>query len=150
MPSFCTIVLLAALMVAIAGLAAVRYLSGRGMGGGRPIAGVRLTCAKSGPLSADGDSKNRLGSRNPLKAAVRSPKADIVHSYSGIEISAASGNVRLYGRPRHIGSSGGYDASHAGVSMIEDSRFAVWFTLQWRLVCRLRVFEGADARPGGR
>jgi hypothetical protein len=66
---------------------------------------ARLTCAKSGPLAADGCSKNRRGSKKAqLEAAVRSPKAANVLSYSGSEISAAPGNVRIYGRSRHIGT----------------------------------------------
>jgi hypothetical protein len=62
-----------------------------------------LDCAKSRPLSADGVGKVE-GFKIQLEAVVRPPKAANVHSYSGSEISAAPGNVRLYGRSRHIGA----------------------------------------------
>jgi hypothetical protein len=68
--------------------------------------------------------------------------------YSGSEMSAAPGRVRLYGQIKAYRDLGGVHVWHAGVSWIEGSRCAAWFTRAVAPVCRLRVFEGADA--GGR
>lgn len=68
---------------------------------------------------------------------------------AGREISAVPGNVRLYGQIKACRVLGGVDVWHAGVSRIESSRCAAWFTRAVAPVCRLRVFEGADAGRAG-
>ena len=69
--------------------------------------------------------------------------------YSGSEMSAAPGRVRLYEQIKAYRDLGGVHVWHAGVSWIESSRCAAWFTRAVAPVCRLRVFEGADAGRAG-
>lgn len=60
-------------------------------------------CENLGRCSSMGQTKSK-GAKVQLKGVVRPPKAANAHSYSGSEISAGSGNVRLYDRTRHIGA----------------------------------------------